>query len=187
MRDRVSHRSTLFRESVIREMTRVARAHDAINLAQGFPDFAMPESMKEAAAAAIHASNDYASAVAAVAFCGFVAPLIAYSFAPEKLQPVALSPMLAALRRCAGEHGGIDSLGVNTWGVDFALLGRDGTLLGNPRHYRDPRTERGVKAMLAKVPWETVFSETGIQFMPINALFQLAAETPERLASAARG
>ena len=49
--------------------------------------------------------------------------------------------MLATMRRCAVEHGGVDSIGVDTWGVDFALLGRGGTLLGNPRHYRDPHTE----------------------------------------------
>src|SRR5262245_45676017 len=40
--------------------------------------------------------------------------------------------MLAALRKCASVRGGIDGLGIDTWGVDFALLGRDGTLLGNP-------------------------------------------------------
>ncbi len=56
-----ARRTHSFTESVIREMSRVARAHNAINLAQGFPDFAMPESMKEAAAAAIHADvNQYA-------------------------------------------------------------------------------------------------------------------------------
>ena len=50
-----SHRTQLFTESVIREMTRVAREHDAINLAQGFPDFPAPDLLKEAAASAIHA------------------------------------------------------------------------------------------------------------------------------------
>src|SRR5437016_4620596 len=55
--------------------------------------------------------------------------------------------MMTALRRCAAEpFSGIDSLGVDTWGVDFALLGRDGTLLGNPRHYRDPHTEGVMEA-----------------------------------------
>src|SRR3954464_14997961 len=49
--------------------------------------------------------------------------------------------MLQALRLCAAQHGGVDSLGLDTWGVDFALLGRGGALLGNPRHYRDPHTE----------------------------------------------
>jgi aminotransferase len=56
-----SHRTQLFTESVIREMTRVAREHDAINLAQGFPDFPAPDLLKEAAASAIHADlNQYA-------------------------------------------------------------------------------------------------------------------------------
>src|SRR3989449_8566124 len=49
--------------------------------------------------------------------------------------------MLQALRLCAAQHGDLDGLGVDTWGVDFALLGRGGALLGNPRHYRDPHTE----------------------------------------------
>jgi aminotransferase len=58
---RPSQRASTFTESVIREMTRVARAHGAINLAQGFPDFAMPEPMKEAACAAIRGDiNQYA-------------------------------------------------------------------------------------------------------------------------------
>jgi len=54
-------RTASFTESVIREMTRVAQQHGAINLAQGFPDFPMPEAMKEAACAAIHGDiNQYA-------------------------------------------------------------------------------------------------------------------------------
>ena len=58
---RPSHRASTFKESVIREMSRVAQAHGAINLAQGFPDFAMPEPMKEAACAAIRGDiNQYA-------------------------------------------------------------------------------------------------------------------------------
>lgn len=56
-----AHRAATFTESVIREMTRVARAHGAINLAQGFPDFPMPEPMKEAACAAVRGDvNQYA-------------------------------------------------------------------------------------------------------------------------------
>src|SRR5947199_4356819 len=43
--------------------------------------------------------------------------------------------MVHTLRLCAAEFGGADSIGVDTWGVDFALVGRDGSLLGNPRHY----------------------------------------------------
>ena len=58
---RVSRKSEQFTESVIREMTRLARKHDAVNLAQGFPDFAAPEPVKEAAVEAIRADvNQYA-------------------------------------------------------------------------------------------------------------------------------
>src|SRR5438445_8770543 len=88
--------------------------------------------------------------------------------------------MLAALRRCAAEHGGIDSLGVDTWGVDFALLGRGNTLLGNPRHYRDPHTETIMDEAFARVPRTEVFRQTGIQFMRFNSLFQLLALQRDR-------
>jgi rhamnulokinase len=83
--------------------------------------------------------------------------------------------MLATLRRCAADHGGIDSLGVDTWGVDFALLGRGGTLLGNPRHYRDPHTEGIMEAAFAHVSRSEIFRQTGLQFMRFNTLFQLLA------------
>src|SRR3954468_12311242 len=59
--------------------------------------------------------------------------------------------MLQTLRICDGKVGAIDSVGVDTWGVDFALLGRDGSLLGNPRHYRDPHTEGVMETAFARV------------------------------------
>jgi rhamnulokinase len=83
--------------------------------------------------------------------------------------------MLATLRRTVAEHGAIDSLGVDTWGVDFALLGRDGSLLGNPRHYRDPHTEGVMEAAFAVVSRAEIFRRTGLQFMRFNTLFQLLA------------
>src|SRR5271168_909737 len=67
------------------------------------------------------------------------------------------SEMLTGLRRCASEFGGVDSVGVDTWGVDFALLGRGGTLLGNPRHYRDPHTETILEEAFARVPRAELF------------------------------
>lgn len=65
------------------------------------------------------------------------------------------------------------SIGVDTWGVDFALLDAQGRLLGNPVHYRDGRTDGLMEKAFAKVPKEEIFAQTGIQFMPINTLYQL--------------
>jgi rhamnulokinase len=90
------------------------------------------------------------------------------------------SEMLATLRRSAADFGGIDCLGVDTWGVDFALLGRGGTLLGNPRHYRDPHTEGIMEAVFTRVPRQEIFRQTGLQFMRFNTLFQLAAMQRDR-------
>lgn len=69
----------------------------------------------------------------------------------------------------------LDGIGLDTWGVDFGLLGRDGQLLANPHHYRDLRTEGMLEAVLAQVPRREVFNYTGIQFMEINTLYQLLA------------
>src|SRR5262249_34187809 len=88
--------------------------------------------------------------------------------------------MLQTLRLCAAVYGSIDGLGVDTWGVDFALLGRDGTLLGNPRHYRDPHTEGVMDEAFRRVPRAEVFRQTGLQFMRFNTLFQLLALQRDR-------
>jgi rhamnulokinase len=85
------------------------------------------------------------------------------------------SEMVAGLRRCAADQRSIDSVAVDTWGVDFALLGRDGFLLSNPRHYRDPYTEGIMEAAFARIPRQEIFQETGLQFMRFNTLFQLLA------------
>jgi rhamnulokinase len=65
------------------------------------------------------------------------------------------------------------SIGVDTWGVDFGLLDKDGQLLGNPVSYRDQRTEGMMEVALARAPKEQIFGRTGIQFMRINTLYQL--------------
>jgi len=75
----------------------------------------------------------------------------------------------------AAEWGRFTSLGVDTWGVDFALLGRGDTLLGNPVHYRDPRTDGLLERAFTVVPREKIFAQTGLQFMQFNTLFQLWA------------
>ncbi|MCB0154930.1 MAG: rhamnulokinase, partial [Anaerolineae bacterium] len=69
----------------------------------------------------------------------------------------------------------IATLGIDTWGVDFGLLDRAGNLIGNPYHYRDPRTEGIFEKAFAVVPRAEIFAGTGIQFMPLNTIFQLFA------------
>jgi rhamnulokinase len=69
----------------------------------------------------------------------------------------------------------LDGIGVDTWGVDFALLGADGALIENPRHYRDMRTNGMLEAAFQMIPREEIFAQTGIQFMQINTLYQLYA------------
>ncbi|MCS6978186.1 MAG: rhamnulokinase [Gemmatales bacterium] len=88
--------------------------------------------------------------------------------------------MKEGCRLAVGKHGVPASLGVDTWGVDFALLGRGDVLLGNPRHYRDPHTEGILEEAFRRVPRETIFRQTGIQFMRINSLFQLLALQRDR-------
>jgi len=70
---------------------------------------------------------------------------------------------------------GVQSLGVDGWGVDYALLGPDGDLLGLPRHYRDPHHLAAFQRVLEDLPREEVFAQTGVQFLPINTLYQLVA------------
>jgi rhamnulokinase len=69
----------------------------------------------------------------------------------------------------------VAGIGVDTWGVDYALLDRDGNLLANPVHYRDSRTDGMPEWVFERVPRRTVFERTGIQFMVINTLYQLAS------------
>jgi rhamnulokinase len=69
----------------------------------------------------------------------------------------------------------IDGIGVDTWGVDFGLLGADGTLVENPRCYRDARTNGILEAAFQVMPREALYRRTGIQFLQFNSLFQLFA------------
>ena len=69
----------------------------------------------------------------------------------------------------------LDGIGVDTWGVDFGLVGRGDTLLGNPVHYRDARTEGMLQAAFEKVSRERIYEITGLQFMPFNTIYQLLA------------
>src|SRR5882724_8790958 len=81
-----------------------------------------------------------------------------------------------ALSICGRERKiALDGIGIDTWGVGFALLGADGALIDNPRHYRDARNNGMLEKTFAVVPREEIFAETGIQFMQLNTLYQLHA------------
>ncbi|MBZ0292884.1 MAG: rhamnulokinase [Anaerolineae bacterium] len=69
----------------------------------------------------------------------------------------------------------VGSIGIDTWGVDFALLDRDGRLLSNPVHYRDSRTEGMMDWVFERVPRRQIFERTGIQFIMLNTLYQVAS------------
>jgi rhamnulokinase len=79
--------------------------------------------------------------------------------------------------RAAGKlyAGQVKSVGVDTWGVDFGLVGHGDELLGIPYHYRDRRTAGILDKAFAIVPREEIFAHTGLQFMEFNTLYQLLA------------
>lgn len=87
----------------------------------------------------------------------------------------------------ANHAGGFDSVGIDTWGVDFGLLSKEDTLLENPVHYRDRRTTGMLDAVCKKISAERLYQLTGNQLMEINTVFQLcsiAQNRPELLQSA---
>ena len=84
------------------------------------------------------------------------------------------SEMKEGLRRYVQQHGArLDAIGIDTWGVDFGLLGRGDMLLENPHHYRDPRTDGMLETAFARVSRDRIFAATGAQFMKLNTLYQL--------------
>lgn len=78
-----------------------------------------------------------------------------------------------SLSICGSQQIELDSIGIDTWGVDFGCLAEDGSLLGLPRAYRDPYTEGAPEEFFKLIPREEVYRLTGIQIMNFNSLFQL--------------
>ncbi len=76
--------------------------------------------------------------------------------------------------------GGFDSIGIDTWGVDFGLIDAEGKLMENPVHYRDRRTVGLVDEAFKTMPREKLYGITGIQFMELNTLFQLISLKKDR-------
>lgn len=86
--------------------------------------------------------------------------------------------------RAAGQ---VDSVGIDSWAVDYGLLDTDGSLLGNPVHYRDSRTDGIAEKVWATVPAEELYAATGLQYAPFNTLYQLtAARSSAQLTQAER-
>jgi len=78
------------------------------------------------------------------------------------------------IARYTQQHGSpLLGIGVDTWGVDFALLDSRGNLAGNPYHYRDSRTDGIMESAYRKMPREHIFKQTGNQLIQFNTLFQL--------------
>ena len=78
------------------------------------------------------------------------------------------------------QYGKVDSLGIDTWGVDFGLIDKNGRLIENPVHYRDSRTHGMVEQAFGLIPRESFYAVTGNQFMEINTAFQLMAVQKNR-------
>lgn len=98
--------------------------------------------------------------------------------------------VLSGLQQAATRYGDrIVSVGVDTWGVDYVLLTARDEMLGQPYHYRDARTDGIMENACSRVPRRDIFAATGLQFMPINSLYQLLSmqlKDPELLAMAQR-
>lgn len=86
----------------------------------------------------------------------------------------------SGLSVAAKEVDGLSGIGVCSWAVDYGLL-RDGRLLGTPHHYRDERTSRGVDIVHGQIGAEELYRRNGIQFLPFNTVYQLAAERADGL------
>ena len=76
---------------------------------------------------------------------------------------------------------GVQSFGIDTWALDYAVLAGE-QVIGPVRAYRDPRHARGIPIMRARMSWEEQYAITGIQDMPINTIYQVAADEPQRIA-----
>jgi rhamnulokinase len=83
--------------------------------------------------------------------------------------------VVEGLREAVAQEPGLASVGVDSWAVDYGLVA-SGELLGEPLHYRDERTARGVGEVHAVVPFEELYRRNGLQFLPFNTLYQYVTE-----------
>ena len=88
------------------------------------------------------------------------------------------------LKKAGAKNLPLASISSDSWGVDYVLYNENGMPMLPVWSYRDSRTAFGVENVKAKIEWPTIYTETGIQFMALNTIYQIAAEPPERLATA---
>jgi rhamnulokinase len=85
----------------------------------------------------------------------------------------------AALKEVASRGVKVESIGIDTWGVDFGCIGEDGSILGLPRAYRDPYTDGIPEEVFKVIPKEELYGITGTQIMNFNTIFQIYAQHKE--------
>ncbi|MBI3849177.1 MAG: rhamnulokinase [Verrucomicrobia bacterium] len=95
--------------------------------------------------------------------------------------PQLYQETLAGLRGVGAYEEPVESISCNSWAADYLLFEQDGSLITPTFHHHDPRSDEGMKNVFSKVPWETIYEETGVQQRSMNTLFQLGAEKSRRL------
>ncbi len=84
--------------------------------------------------------------------------------------------IIGEVKTAVGKAGRVDSLAFDTWGVDYALLDKEGRIIHEPYHYRDERTRTALERAFSKMSAQEIYAETGNQIMSINTLFQLISD-----------
>ena len=87
--------------------------------------------------------------------------------------PALYEEVKERMRRAAAEYDDIESVGIDTWGVDYGLVDKAGNLMGNPVCYRDPYTTGIPEEVFSMTDKAGYYAATGIQPIPINTIFQL--------------
>src|SRR5207248_11734753 len=84
--------------------------------------------------------------------------------------------VLVGLEALRAKYPQVESIGIDTWGVDYGLLDANGELLAEPIAYRDARTSAAIDDVHRLIPPEELYAINGLQFLPFNTIYQLAAE-----------
>lgn len=84
--------------------------------------------------------------------------------------------IFSEIKTAIEKAGKVDSIAFDTWGVDYALLDKDGNIIHEPYHYRDERTQDALTKAFSKISADEIYEETGNQIMNINTLFQLISD-----------